>query len=225
MVSQGTCRGVTALRPVALLPIALALTIGRASAPPVDRDRGASPETGDVIRGVSSWYGPDFDGRPTASGETYDMDGRTPPENVDKQAKILSIRVAKWEDIEPLLEDAQAEFDAEPQEDVFGDPTYGKIPYWTPDQDAEGDHGEEDTDVEGEHAAEDADADAAHEGDVDADARGDEAAETPAGDTTADANTHVAGADRLAAVRPVEHRSDGTVAIRRSGSARRRARG
>lgn len=33
--------------------------------------------TGQVISGTASWYGADFDGRPTASGAIYDMDGYT----------------------------------------------------------------------------------------------------------------------------------------------------
>ena len=32
---------------------------------------------GDTERGVASWYGPKFHGRPTASGERYDMHGMT----------------------------------------------------------------------------------------------------------------------------------------------------
>lgn len=33
--------------------------------------------TGTHIEGIASWYGPDFDGRPTASGAIYDMEGWT----------------------------------------------------------------------------------------------------------------------------------------------------
>jgi rare lipoprotein A len=33
--------------------------------------------TGQQIRGLASWYGPGFDGRPTASGAVYDMEGWT----------------------------------------------------------------------------------------------------------------------------------------------------
>jgi rare lipoprotein A (peptidoglycan hydrolase) len=33
--------------------------------------------TGDVITGPASWYGPGFDGRPTASGAIYDQEGWT----------------------------------------------------------------------------------------------------------------------------------------------------
>lgn len=44
---------------------------------------GPSPHTdparlvGATQEGLASWYGPGFHGRPTASGETYDMDGMT----------------------------------------------------------------------------------------------------------------------------------------------------
>lgn len=44
---------------------------------------GPSPRTdparlvGATQEGLASWYGPGFHGRPTASGETYDMDGMT----------------------------------------------------------------------------------------------------------------------------------------------------
>src|SRR5439155_445622 len=33
--------------------------------------------TGTHVEGIASWYGPDFDGRPTASGAIYDMEGWT----------------------------------------------------------------------------------------------------------------------------------------------------
>ena len=33
--------------------------------------------SGQVIAGVASWYGSDFDGRPTATGAIYDMEGWT----------------------------------------------------------------------------------------------------------------------------------------------------
>lgn len=36
-------------------------------------ERYTRPQTEDVQRGMASWYGPKFHGRPTASGETYDM--------------------------------------------------------------------------------------------------------------------------------------------------------
>lgn len=34
-------------------------------------------ETGDPVRGVASWYGAELHGRPTASGEPFDMDELT----------------------------------------------------------------------------------------------------------------------------------------------------
>lgn len=41
-------------------------------------DREDSKEVGQVIEdGVASWYGPNFHGKLTANGETYDMDGMT----------------------------------------------------------------------------------------------------------------------------------------------------
>ena len=33
--------------------------------------------TGQVVEGLASWYGPGFDGRPTASGALYDQEGWT----------------------------------------------------------------------------------------------------------------------------------------------------
>jgi rare lipoprotein A len=33
--------------------------------------------TGQVVEGLASWYGPGFDGRPTASGAVYDQEGWT----------------------------------------------------------------------------------------------------------------------------------------------------
>jgi len=38
---------------------------------------GGQPGQGRVLEGVSSWYGKEFDGRPTASGERFDMHGLT----------------------------------------------------------------------------------------------------------------------------------------------------
>lgn len=40
-------------------------------------ERYARPSTGLTQRGVASWYGPDFHGKPTASGEVYDMHALT----------------------------------------------------------------------------------------------------------------------------------------------------
>ena len=33
------------------------------------------PKPRDTVRGMASWYGKDFHGKPTANGETYDMYG------------------------------------------------------------------------------------------------------------------------------------------------------
>ncbi len=33
------------------------------------------PKPSDTVRGMASWYGKDFHGKPTANGETYDMHG------------------------------------------------------------------------------------------------------------------------------------------------------
>ena len=37
----------------------------------------AKVKSGSYQEGIASWYGPGFDGKPTASGETYDMHGLT----------------------------------------------------------------------------------------------------------------------------------------------------
>ncbi len=39
----------------------------------IDRDRVEKRETQGVQYGIASWYGPDFHGKPTSSGEIYDM--------------------------------------------------------------------------------------------------------------------------------------------------------
>lgn len=39
--------------------------------------RFARPREGTTQRGMASWYGPKFHGKPTANGEIYDMDGLT----------------------------------------------------------------------------------------------------------------------------------------------------
>ncbi len=51
----------------ALLLLPAGLAVGCASAPRTH------PPPAEVERGIASWYGPGFDGRPTASGERYDM--------------------------------------------------------------------------------------------------------------------------------------------------------
>lgn len=40
-------------------------------------ERYARPSKGMTQRGIASWYGPDFHGKPTASGEIYDMHALT----------------------------------------------------------------------------------------------------------------------------------------------------
>lgn len=54
-----------------LVLLALLVSTGCAS------ERYARPSSGEVQRGVASWYGPKFHGKPTASGEIYDMHGLT----------------------------------------------------------------------------------------------------------------------------------------------------
>jgi rare lipoprotein A len=36
-----------------------------------------TPAVGTVVEGVASWYGPDYDGKRTSSGEVYDQDALT----------------------------------------------------------------------------------------------------------------------------------------------------
>jgi rare lipoprotein A (peptidoglycan hydrolase) len=44
---------------------------------PVAKVPGGLTPTGAVVAGMASWYGPGFDGRPTASGAIYDQEGWT----------------------------------------------------------------------------------------------------------------------------------------------------
>ncbi len=48
-----------------------------AGAQTVERMAFHEVERGDPLRGVASWYGPELHGRPTASGEPFDMDDLT----------------------------------------------------------------------------------------------------------------------------------------------------
>jgi len=57
---------------LALVALCLALALGACSS-----HRFAEPEIGNTQRGLASWYGEKFHGRPTASGEIYDMHGMT----------------------------------------------------------------------------------------------------------------------------------------------------
>lgn len=57
---------------LAFLVLALACSSHRRQAMPHGGKAGAA---GSVSEGVSSWYGKEFDGRPTASGERFDMHG------------------------------------------------------------------------------------------------------------------------------------------------------
>ena len=36
-----------------------------------------TPAVGTVVEGIASWYGPDYDGKRTSSGEVYDQDALT----------------------------------------------------------------------------------------------------------------------------------------------------
>lgn len=57
-----------------LLPLALTVLVTACAGGP---DPATAPSLGWSQTGVASWYGPGFHGRPTASGEPYDMDGLT----------------------------------------------------------------------------------------------------------------------------------------------------
>ena len=46
---------------------------GKAPVARIDTDRAERRETQGVQYGIASWYGPDFHGKPTSSGEIYDM--------------------------------------------------------------------------------------------------------------------------------------------------------
>jgi len=53
----------------------------------------------------------------------------------DKCEKINSITRVSWDEIQKVLPDAKKEWEAETDEAVQGDPTYKKVPYWTPGPD------------------------------------------------------------------------------------------
>ncbi len=60
-----------------LRPALAALLILSATGCGANRHRYETPRPGFVERGMASWYGPQFDGRPTASGEIFDMHALT----------------------------------------------------------------------------------------------------------------------------------------------------
>ncbi len=60
-----------------LLPALATLLILLIAGCGAHRHRYEAPRPGFVERGMASWYGPQFDGRPTASGEIFDMHALT----------------------------------------------------------------------------------------------------------------------------------------------------
>ncbi len=68
--AHASARRTAAVPALAVLAALLLATGCRSARPPVGRP-------GEVQRGVASWYGPAFDGRLTACGEIYDMNGLT----------------------------------------------------------------------------------------------------------------------------------------------------
>jgi len=65
-----------------------------------------------------------------AAADSFPGAEKFPP--ADKCEKINSITRVSWDEIQKILPDAKKEWDAEADEGVQGDPTYKKIPYWTP---------------------------------------------------------------------------------------------
>lgn len=70
------------LRPLPLLALLLALLFSgcggaRHRPPKLEKEFPPTPLKKGVQEGVSSWYGKEFNGRPTASGEIFDMDALT----------------------------------------------------------------------------------------------------------------------------------------------------
>lgn len=55
-------------------------------------ERYARPSQGEVQRGLASWYGPKFHGRPTASGEIYDMHGLTAAHRELPLGTVISVK-------------------------------------------------------------------------------------------------------------------------------------
>jgi len=56
-------------------PLAVTSPLEESSRPPVRNNNAGSAHT--IERGIASWYGESFDGRPAASGEVYDMEQLT----------------------------------------------------------------------------------------------------------------------------------------------------
>ena len=55
----------------------------------------APQKHGKLFRGIASWYGSDFDGRKTASGETYSMDEMTachPSLPFGSEVRVVNLR-------------------------------------------------------------------------------------------------------------------------------------
>ena len=67
----------TKRRPVALWLAAVALLVSMGIAASAPRVVAALRPTGGMAKGRASWYGADFQGSPTASGEPFDMYGLT----------------------------------------------------------------------------------------------------------------------------------------------------
>ena len=76
-----------ALSSNALLAGSLSLLALLASACATSRPRGATIE-----RGMASWYGPGFHGRPTASGERYDMNAMTAAHRTLPFGTVVEVR-------------------------------------------------------------------------------------------------------------------------------------
>lgn len=68
-----------------------------ASATPAMGDRAAvtPKQHSKILRGIASWYGEEFDGRKTASGETFDMDEMTachPSLPFGSEVRVVNLR-------------------------------------------------------------------------------------------------------------------------------------
>ena len=75
-------------RPAATSPAAVA-------SPTPGMTSSAPQKHGKLFRGIASWYGSDFDGRKTASGETYSMDEMTachPSLPFGSEVRVVNLR-------------------------------------------------------------------------------------------------------------------------------------